>query len=566
MHIQTSTIGMNFTHRSSQATKVDVQDQETILRTHLLSAEIGGAYRYPKPDSRLCSRRQFQGNLCVIRLFLLFCLGLVSNARAGQEVIAENSGVFLPLVLRSYKPASDSPFWIDIAALHQIIPHGVDIPLAISEVKWKSYLEKVFPTLVDALVESGAGGTRITIMWSDIEGNEPETGQPPNYSWSWYDARLREIARTGLQIIGTVIKPPAWASVSNCPPLDSDHLDEYARFLTDLVNRYKAPPYHIKLWELDNEPDYTVSNGPVLGYGCWGTHGPQYAAMLAAGYTAIKAADPEAFVLMGGLAYDGYNEFNGPFYRYFPDDVMTSNGSLYFDALNIHYFPDFHADWERWDPNSQDRITGQLPAPTCGDLFDGQGTTYYAGGIDLIAKATHFRNRMSTCFRLNKPLWVTELADHGIEGNTGSLNQQARYVIQGNVRGLAAGVTKIVWYAMTTPNENDSQALLYVDLSPKPAFTAFKTLTSELEGYHYLATVNTTNVEGYVFSSPTQANKTVAWGRGVMSFTPAHQLRVVDRNAEATIIDGNPLDLDRSVNGIIKIQLSSEPVFIQVEY
>jgi hypothetical protein len=498
--------------------------------------------------------------IITVRLFLLLCLGLVLTAQPGQKAFAENPGVFLPLVFQNYKPPSDSPFWIEIAALHQIIPPGVAAPMAMSEVEWRSYLEEVFPTLVDALVESGAGGTRLLLKWSEIEGSMPETGQPLNYNWTWYDDRISEIARTNLKIIITVGRPPSWASASSCPPIDSDHLDEYARFLTDLVNRYKTLPYLIKYWELENEPDITG-----LHSGCWGNHGAEYAAMLATAFTTIKAADPEAFVLMGGIAYDLFTEYNGPFNRYFSDDVMTNNGGLYFDALNIHYFPDFHAEWERWDPNSQDRINGWLPAPSCGIVDDGQGTPYNAGGIDLIAKASHFRNRMSTCFGVNKPLWVTEFADHGIVTDTASLNQQARYVIQGNVRGLAVGVIKIVWYALLTPNDNYDQALLYADLSPKPAFTAFKTLSTELRGYQYLATVNITNVEGYVFSSLNQANKTVAWGSGIMIFTPASQLRVVDRNGNASIInDGSALDQDRRVNGSIRLQMSIEPIFIQV--
>jgi hypothetical protein len=499
----------------------------------------------------------------LIRLLLLLCLGLVSTAHPGQKVSAENSGIFLPLVLNNYKPPSDSPFWIQIAALHQITPSGVAAPMAMSQVEWRSYIAEVFPTLVDALRESGAGGTRIYLSWSEIEVALPEPGQAPIYSWTWYDDRIHEIARTELPIMVTVANPPSWASSTLCPPIDSDHLDEYARFLTDLVDRYKNPPYNIKYWELGNEPDNTKSWRSTFGEACWGNHGAEYAAMAASAYTAIKAADPEAFVLMGGIALDQFTEYDGQFYRYFSDDVMTNNGAQYFDALNIHYFPDFHAEWERWDPNSPDRVNGWLPAPTCGDMFDGLGTTYYAGGIDLIAKASHYRNRMSTCFGVNKPLWVTEIGARGDVTVPDSLETQARYIIQGNVRGKAAGAIKIVNYALRT--SDDLASLLYPDLSPKPAFTAFKTLVSELRGYQYLTTVNFTDIEGYVFSSPSQANKTVAWGSGILILNPASQLRVVDRNGNETFIDdGSVLDRDKRVNGSIRVQMTIEPIFIQI--
>jgi Cellulase (glycosyl hydrolase family 5) len=491
-----------------------------------------------------------------IRLFLLLCIGLVSTAQPGQKASAEDSAVFLPLVLQGYKPLSDSPFWIEIAAITQITPTGVAAPNAMSESKWRSYLAEVFPTLVDALAESGAGGTRIFINWSWIESQLPVPGQPPNYSWTWYDDRIREIGKTELKIIATVATPPSWASSTICPPINTDHLDEYAQFLTDLVNRYKAAPYRIKYWELDNEPDNTTTNGAVAGYGCWGDHGAEYAAMAATAYAAIKAADPEAYVLMGGIAHDWFTEYLGPFNRYFSDDVMANSGALNFDALNIHYFPDFHLEWERWTIGNK---------PTCGIVDDGLGATYDAVGIDLAAKASHFRNRMSTCFGVSKPLWVTELGAHGVVTDTASLNEQARYVIQGNVRGSAAGAKKIVWYALLTPSNNDDSALLYDDLSPKPAFTAFKTLTSELMGYQYLTTLNITNGEGYVFSSSTQANKTVAWGSGMLTFTPASQLRTVDRYGNVgTVYDGSTSDQDHSVNRSIRLQMTIEPIFFQI--
>jgi hypothetical protein len=496
----------------------------------------------------------------LIRLLLLVCLGMVSSAQPGQKVSAENPGIYLPTILNNYNNPSTSPFWIEIAALHEINPSGVAAPNAMSEAEYKSYLAEVFPTLVDALVESGAGGTRIFIKWAELEPTAPNPGQPPTYDtnwWTWYEDRIHELAKTELKIIGTVAIAPSWASATSpCPPIDADHLDEYAQFLTDLVDHYKVQPYNIKYWELDNEPDNVASTGNFYGYGCWGNHGADYATMAAAGYAAIKAADPEAYVLMGGIAYDSFTKYGGPFNRYFPDDVMTNNGALYFDALNIHYFPDYYGEWERWTIGNK---------PTCGDVEDGVGDPYDAYGIDLIAKVSHFRNRMSTCFHVNNPLWVTELADHGFISDTASLEKQARYVIQGNVRGLAAGAIKIVWYALSTPFDSNGQALLFADLSPKPAFTAFKTLTSELLEYQYLSTVNATDVEGYVFSSSTQSNKTVAWGTGWLTFPTAHQLRIVDRHGNVgTVFDGSVADQDHSVNGSIQLQMTIEPVFIQV--
>jgi hypothetical protein len=459
------------------------------------------------------------------------------------------------------KPNNSSPFWIEIAALHQIPGSRMKSSSYIRASEYQEGIAEPFPTLIDALVDSGAGGTRVYLEWRQIEN------EPLQYSWNWYDARLSQIGELGLQIIVNIDEPPKWAlptTSSSCPPIIPDRLDEFARFLKALVNRYKVPPFNVKHWELFNEPDnITFRNWQ----GCRGYYGENYSKMLSVAYPAIKSADPDAVVLLGGIAYDWFMEDSympgecvgcnfGPFYRLFPDEVIQAGGAPFFDALNFHYFPSFAPEWERWVP-------GNLP--TC-DYPEGlSGNTYQAGGIDLIAKASHYRNRMATCHGVNKPVWVTELGEHGYPGNSASLAQQARYVIKGNVRGMAAGVEKIVWYALTTPNDEDEQQLLYDDWSPKPGFYAFKKLTSELRGYEYDRTLNISNVEGYVFANNSGSEKVVAWGSGSLTFTPASQLRVVDRDGNVTIIqDGGSSDLDGVQNGRIQFQTTKEPFFIKI--
>jgi hypothetical protein len=434
-----------------------------------------------------------------------------------------------------------------------------------SKANRKSFLEAAFPTLIDALLESGASGTRIQLNWLEIEPDAPIDGQPPQYDWTWYDDRLRQIGETGLPLIVTIANAPSWAAYLPCKPIYPDRLDEYARFLSDLVNRYKEPPYNVQYWEIVNEPDHTWSNGWLGGLGCMGYAGSEYADMLSVAYPSIMAADPNATLLMGGVAHDWFTEQGGSFYRYFPDQVMEAGGGHYFDVLNFHYFPDFHEEWERWDPNSQDRRNGWLPAPTCGDLFDGQGISYEAGGKDLIAKVSHFRNRMQACYGVEKPVWVTEIAEHGFANNPDSLAKQARYVIKGYVRGLAAGISKIVWYALVTPNDSYEQSLLFDDWKPKPAFYAYKTLTSELTRYHYLYTLDIPDVEGYAFISPSEPEKIVAWGSGILTFASASQLRVVDHLGDLTwIVDGGTGDVDGLINNTVQLQLSIDPVFVQI--
>jgi hypothetical protein len=484
----------------------------------------------------------------------------------------------LTIVDDDVPPGASSPFALQIAALHQVAPDAMQLKNGAivrprTEAELLALYGSTLAALTDALSASGAGWARVRVEWEMIEPDPPEPGQPPAYIWGpYHDVKLRLVAETGVRLIATVVDAPSWAASVPCAPIYPDRLDEFARFLTDLVNRYKEPPYNIKHWELVNEPDYTRSNGHEGGLGCWAYDGDQYAQMLAVAYPAINAADPEATVLMGGVAHDWFTEIGGPFYRYFPDDVMGSGGGAYVDVINFHYFPDFHAEWERWDPSSPDRYYGWLPAPTCGDIYDGAGTQYEAWGIDLVAKTTHFRNRMSACFGLDKPVWITELAEHGYPGNPDSLANQARYVIKGYARGMAAGVENIAWYSLDRPPYDPYyQSLLYDDFSPKPAFYAYQTLTGELAGYGYSHDRNNCVwvncvVEAYVFENASQQEKTVAWGSGTLVFAPANQLRVVDRAGSVTIIvDGGAGDVDGVQNGAVELQLTAEPMFASVQ-
>ena len=247
---------------------------------------------------------------------------------------------FLPLVVRNRRaPLScspDSPFSLQIAALHEVDP-GLAGDLAAAEAEWLTWYDEAYPDLVEALRESGACWTRARVEWQLIQPDPP----PAAYNWGWYgEKRLAALGETGVQLIGTIDDVPDWARGEpypgvRCTLIRDDRLADFGQFLTDLVNRYKEPPWNIRTWELRNEPDGTAEWLTYAGQGCAGEYGDKYAEMMSVAYPAIKAADPGATVLMGGVAYDWFIEYDGPFNRYFPDDVMLYGGAAYLLSL-IH--------------------------------------------------------------------------------------------------------------------------------------------------------------------------------------------------------------------------------------
>jgi hypothetical protein len=459
-----------------------------------------------------------------------------------------------------------SPFSISIAAIHQVTP--VD-ETALAEYRALPEEERVnapFPSLLEALVTSGATGTRVEIKWKQIQKSAPVPGQPTEYDWKWNDNKLGLIGEAGVQMLATIEFANEWTvdpGLPACGPTNPAYMDDLVEFVTALVTRYKEPPYNIKFWELDNEPDSTVVWGADIGQGCWGFYGDRYVDMLSHAYAAIKEVDPQATVVMGGLAYDFFIEYGGNFERSFPDAVMSAGGHQYFDIQNIHYFTDFRHEWERWN----------LRTPTCGSYSEFPGLPYEAGGIDVLAKVNHYKNRMLTCHGVDKPLWLTEIAaSSGREGNH-DLDWQARYVPQVYARSLSLGVENITWYGLTTPNQTDEQGLLFEDFRPKPSFFAYQTMTSQLMGFQFIRTIHEPgNIEGYAFVNSTGEEKYVLWrdeaittGNVAFSLSPAGQVKVVDYlGNESLVLDGGAGDLDGAQNGLIFVEVSEIPLYITI--
>jgi hypothetical protein len=493
--------------------------------------------------------------------------GMLQGVEVSAEETASTSAstAFLPLIVNNHRPrpacTAESPFGLQIAALHEVTPRGesYDGPAPTTEADWWAMYADSFPRLVDALEASGACWARLRVDWATIQPDPP----PAGYVWApYHDEKLRLVAETGVRIIATIDGIPAWAGPMTGGPIYPDRLDEFTQFLTDVVNRYKQPPYNIHDWELFNEPDRVYRQYPDYG---WGLKGTEYGQMMAHAYAAIKAADPTATVVMGGLAYDGFLENQDPilaFNRYFADDVMAAGGGAHMDVLNIHYFPAFAPEWERWVP--------QGDPPTCGIVDDGIGTPYEGWGLDVLAKLRHFQNRMSSCFGINKPLWLTEIGEHGWPDDPASLADQSRYVIQGPVRALSVGVDRIIWFALVSPfyDTHEQGLLRQDDWSPKPAFDTFYMLSTELDDYRYASASTAPGIEGYVFSRTGFPDITVAWSRdpqapAAMSFNQASRVRIVHMDGTVTFVaDGGASDLDNSLNGSIRLLVTGDPVLM----
>lgn len=134
----------------------------------------------------------------------------------------------------------------------------------------------------------GVRWLRMDMRWGLIQREGPAS-----YNWSSFDTIVALAREFDIQVLPVVGITPQWAwsdPASRSAPAD---VADYARFLTAAVERYA--PLGISAWELWNEPNMTTfwppEPDPVA-----------YARLLRAGYAAVKAADPTATVISGGLA------------------------------------------------------------------------------------------------------------------------------------------------------------------------------------------------------------------------------------------------------------------------
>ncbi|MGC9348670.1 MAG: cellulase family glycosylhydrolase, partial [Anaerolineae bacterium] len=185
--------------------------------------------------------------------------------------------------------------------------------------------------------EAGAKWIRYPLAWRWVE---PENTTPDNFWWGGVDATIQRAADEGIELLVTIRGQPEWAAKHNMGPVYD--FDELAEFVTALVERYDGDGYldapisaTVQYFELYNEPDITTYW--VQGAAPWGHRGDEYGALLAQLYPVVKAANPEAKFVVGGLAADWFIDQGGPFDREFTDDLLGAcQNKDCFDVWNFH--------------------------------------------------------------------------------------------------------------------------------------------------------------------------------------------------------------------------------------
>ncbi len=399
---------------------------------------------------------------------------------------------------------------------------------------------------VKQLNDLGANWVRyFTFDWSKIE---PTRTTPATYDWSQVDeAGLAMAWSSGMTVIPIVKFTPTWAQKWEgmfCGPPSESALDEFAQFLGAVAARYSQPPFNIHYWEIGNEVDMPYqSSSPDNVFGCWGDWndpyfgGEYYGKALRQVTPAIKAADPQAKVLIGGLLLecdpDNPPEGKDCAISRFLEGVLREGGGPYFDIVSYHSYAAYFVR----------RINEEYYWLNKGMFYD---------KIDYI-------NRILNKYgQGGKPLFLTEvsiLCDERYPGcdplSDDFLSRQADYVYWAYVRGWAAGLRGVIWFTYEESAWKSSG--LYNQSSPKPAYYAYKYLSKTLSGASLVGPLTQySNVTGFEFR---QSNRRlwILWTSDQADHTitlPAGVLAMHDKLGNAL-----PLTSQVTLNSPIVVEL-----------
>ena len=286
------------------------------------------------------------------------------------------------------------------------------------------------------LSDLSVGWVREDFHWHRVEPRRDA------WDWTFTDAAMRAILSRNIQVLGVLGPSVGWGTpyagdtlndVSYYPP-DPDAFDAYVRAV---VTRYHRYVHH---WEIWNEPDLGVFWRPQPDVAAY-TH------LLIRTAATIRAIDPEAQVLVGGI-----NPFDTTFLR----GVAENGGWGSFDIIAIHPYVDPYG-------------------PEDGNLISA------TDGVRALA------DRYG-----EKPIWATEVgwasgpSDRDPSGRVDE-QAQASYLTRAMLTLWQAGVERIFWYNFKDDPGNP-YGLIRIgtgrsDYRPlKPTYAALRTLNRQLAG------------------------------------------------------------------------------------
>jgi hypothetical protein len=284
-----------------------------------------------------------------------------------------------------------------------------------------------------------------------------------------FEQMVMDMHSRGLEVIAIIRETPTWAQAvpgSFCGPIQDEDIPAFADFVKEVVAKYSQAPYYVRHWEIENEMDVPVNTQTTV-FGCWGDPGDEYyggryyAKVIQKVYPAVKTADPQSQVLLGGLLLD-CDPNNPPIINgqakdcssgHYLEGVLVGGGGNFFDAVSFHAYDYYYEQ------------LGAFGNPN----FDSSQANHTV----LMDKTAFLRGVLNKYGFGNKPLLNTEVALLCVNDCDADFElTKAYYLARAYADAIKAGLQANVWYTVAPSWRNTS--LLSSDGSPNPAYEAYQ--------------------------------------------------------------------------------------------
>ena len=357
--------------------------------------------------------------------------------------------------------------------------------------------------------DAGSRWDRFPFRWTDIEP------APGDFDVQYQTSQVTRDLSHGLDIIGILGATPAWAA--DCPttlattqpaghisplwsawwhgcppqnlPLAWDHPDNvWSNHVQAVVGHFKD---EVDVWEIWNEPD-------AAWY--WTGTPQQYARLLTVGYRAVKAADPDATVLFGGLAYWENPAFYLEVLDALAADPAAAEHNHYFDVMSLHLYANVEQAHD---------ITAQVGAEVAARV----------GPHPLWLTETGIK--VWTVGEDNCPPDAPECPpDYSAEAD-----EVAAYVIEAYANARAAGAARVLFFRLRDDDVGqplEHFGLLDGDDTVRPSYPAYQIAARYLRDENQVTGPFGADVRRVTFWGTPHGRVDVLWNRTALTTTYRH--------------------------------------------
>ena len=289
---------------------------------------------------------------------------------------------------------------------------------------------------------------RIFLGWYAVE---PRRGVIDTSQLDYLARGFSELP-AGTKIVVDVVGTPAWATADGSTNVASPprHVSDYARFVAALAQRFKGV---VEAWEIWNEED---SNPYWLGTV------PEFVALLRAAYPAIKAADPNAQVVIGGLVGN-----NSGFLSALYD--AGARGS--FDTVALHT-----------DTGCLTRAPGDYVRDPNGQINRYSFLAYRGVRLVMVAHGDGAKRILMTEFGWDATASICNQGGFAGQKPAGvsEADQASNLLAAYHCLAQDSYIEGAIWFQYRDQNSGpyDHMGLLRVDGSRRPVFDAFQSYTT----------------------------------------------------------------------------------------